>query len=112
MYLFFRYLILLCLIWALLEGIVEGLKNKKLNIVLKFLCNFVSTVLISINYIINVLLGSLSNKILITKKGDRFGNPLKTFTKTLAINIVKGTSKPRGIILYKVLQSIKNFSKK
>lgn len=111
MYLFFRYLVFFCFFWAILEVIVESLKHKKINIVIDFLCNFVATVLISINYVMNVLLSIPANRILITSQGDRFGNPTKSFTSTLRINIVKGTTKPRGNLLYKVLQSITNFGK-
>ena len=112
MYLFFRYIIVFCLIWALIEVVVQALKHKKVNIVVNFICNFVSTVLVSTNYIINVLLCVPANRILITSEGDRFGNSTKSFTETLKINIVKGTTKPRGILLYKLLQSITNFGKK
>lgn len=111
MYLFFRYLILVFIFWAILEVTIEWFKTKKINIFGKFLCNFVSTTLISVNYVMNVLLCIPANRLLITTHGDRFGNPKKSFTQSLKINIVKGTIKPRGIILYNILQSISNFGK-
>jgi hypothetical protein len=112
MYLFFRYyLIFVFIFWAILEVIVESLKNRKINLIIDFICNFVTSVLISINYVMNILLCIPANRLLITPQGDKFGNSKKNFTQTLRINIVKGTTKPRGIILYKVLQSITNFGK-
>ena len=111
MYLFFRYLIFVFLIWAAIEVIIISIKQRKGNKLIDFICNFVTIVLISINYIMNVLLCLPANRILITAQGDKFGNPSKSFTQTLGINIVKGTIKPRGLLLYKILESIRNLGK-
>ena len=60
----------------------------------------------------NILLSIPANRMLITTRGDKFGNPSKKFTDTLRLNIVKGTIKPRGLMLFNIFQSIRNFGKK
>lgn len=109
MYLFFRYLVFIFIIWAFLELIISAVITKKVNMFINFICNFVSIVLLSINYVMNILLSIPANRILITPQGDNFGNPKKSFTQTLRINIVKGTIKPRGLMLYNIFESINNF---
>jgi len=111
MYLFFRYLIFLFLIWAIIEVIIKALKERKPKKVIIFICNFVTIVLVSVNYVMNILLCVPANRIIITPQGDKFGNPTKNFTETLRLNIVKGTIKPRGLLLHKIFESIRNFGK-
>ena len=111
LYLFYRYIIFACFIWGFLETIILVFKTKTFTKISKFICNFVRTALYAVNYIINILLSVPANRILITSQGDKFGDPRKKFTSTLRINIIKGTIKPRGIILYKIIESIRNFGK-
>lgn len=111
MYLFFRYFIFIFILWAIIENLIKSVKNKKCNIFIKFLCNFVSSILISINYMINILLAVPANRILLQSSTTLFGSSRRSFTQTLRINIVADTIKVRGIMLYKILESIRKFGK-
>ena len=109
MYIFFRYLIFVLIIWALIENIIIAVKKKKGNLILDFLCNFVTGILTSINYIMNILLAIPANRMLLKSSDTPFGRPGRRFTQTLRMNIVKGTIKPRSIMLYKIFESIRKF---
>lgn len=109
MYLFLRYLVFIFIIWAFTESIIKAVKRKKVNIIIKFLCNFVAGILASINYMMNILLALPAGRMLLKSSDTPFGDPKRSFTQTLGINIVKGTIKPRGIMLHKILESIRKF---
>jgi hypothetical protein len=106
MYLFFRYVFLLILLWIIIEIILKSVKLRKCNVIINFICNFVRVLLLSINYIMNILLSIPSNRMLLYNSDTPFGVIGQKFTQTLKINIVKGSIKPRGIILYKIFESI------
>tara|TARA_R110000796_G_C14439818_1_gene422158 strand:- start:540 stop:731 length:192 start_codon:yes stop_codon:yes gene_type:complete len=59
----------------------------------------------------NILLAVPADRLLLSSQDTPFGDPKRSFTQTLRINIVKGSIKPRGIMLHKIFESIRKFGK-
>lgn len=104
-----KYVFLLFLIWGFIESIIWAIKKRNLTVTSNIICNFVLTVLNCIDILSNIVFSIPANRILITTtEKNPFGNPKHSFTKVLRLNFVYGTLKPRGIVLYNII----NFFKK
>jgi len=107
-FLFFRYIIIILILWGLIEVIIYSIYKKNYTKLCDFICNFVLTILTSIDILLNIILQVPANRLLLTTQDKKsFGDPKKRFSETLKLNFVYNTLKPRGKILYNICKKIK-----
>ena len=85
------------LIWGPIEILIYAFYGKKISYAINFIADIWKSLAIGVDKLFNVLLSVPSNRILITKDGHKFGNINETYSEALGRNILKKTTKGKGI---------------